>query len=227
MACLGGIVFIISQAFHFTNYMYEVPHKISELYTTITLITTVFPIIYVFMVFSQNLEKLHKELRLLANTDALTQILNRRTLFNRGHEEFFLAQKYEHSFSLILFDVDFFKKVNDEFGHPVGDQLLVQITELVTKSIRKKDLFSRYGGEEFAILMRNTEGDEGYKAACQIAEKIKNNRFMIEAYELNITISAGVVQFRPEMKSFDEMIQIADNRMYKGKEAGRDIVIYE
>ena len=111
--------------------------------------------------------------------------------------------------------------IRHDYIFTTGDALsgfpLHKIDKLPMKAIRSQD------GQ--AIM--GTEGDEGYKAACQIADKIKKNRFLIGEYEIFITISAGVVQFKPEMESFDEMIQIADNRMYQGKESGRDIVIYE
>ncbi|MDY0116620.1 MAG: diguanylate cyclase [Sulfurimonadaceae bacterium] len=164
-------------------------------------------------------ENYKKELEYLSTTDALTRIGNRRYFQTKLQEEVARAKRYQTPFSMIIFDIDFFKKVNDEFGHDVGDQVLVEYTELIDGILRDSDIFCRIGGEEFVILSPHANLDE----AMQIAQKV---RILVKEYKkiVPITMSFGVVSY--EMgENDDAMFKRADQALYRAKELGRDQVV--
>lgn len=164
-------------------------------------------------------ENYKKELEHLSITDALTGIGNRRYFHNKIEEEIQRAKRYKHSLSLIMFDIDFFKEVNDKHGHGVGDEVLVEYTKLVNSLLRDSDIFCRVGGEEFVVIIPHASRDE----AQQIAEKL---RIEIEKYKkvVPITMSFGVVEYiLGEDASF--IFKRVDDALYKAKESGRNIVV--
>lgn len=222
---LATLLFLLSETIPLNYYLYETPSNINILLKGASIITILLPMIYAFTKFSGDIYVTHKELKILANTDSLTKILNRRVLYEQGVEEFSLASKYDFEFSLILFDIDFFKNVNDQFGHPIGDILLQQLTELITENIRKEDIFSRYGGEEFALLLRKTNKQTGYHIAEKLLHIIEGHSFIIEDHLINITVSIGISQFSKEYPGFDHMMKTADRALYQAKSLGRNQVV--
>ena len=159
------------------------------------------------------------ELELLAITDPLTKIANRRHYNNTLANEIYFAKRYAKAFSLIMFDIDFFKKINDEYGHDVGDKILVTYTQFIQSHLRKADTFCRIGGEEFAIILPHTRKQNAY----EIAQKLRS---MIEESQeiLPITMSFGVVEYRDE-ESADDIFKRADDALYRAKESGRNRVV--
>ncbi len=161
-------------------------------------------------------EKIH----FFATTDSLTGIFNRREFTRLLENEMERAQRYDTSFSLIMYDLDNFKWVNDTFGHDVGDDVLRTITELVTKSIRSVDLTGRWGGDEFMVLMPQSD----LAAATNVAEKLGQ---VISQHSLNkagkITASFGVTVFSPQDDS-DSLLKRVDDALYKAKKFGRNRV---
>ena len=164
-------------------------------------------------------ENYKKELEYLSTTDALTRIGNRRYFQTKLQEETARAKRYKTPFSMIIFDIDFFKKVNDEFGHDVGDQVLVEYTELINETLRDSDIFCRIGGEEFVILIPHANLEE----AIKIAQKV---RVLVKEYKkiVPITMSFGVVTYKID-ESSDAMFKRADEALYVAKERGRDQVV--
>lgn len=161
------------------------------------------------------------ELEMLAQTDPLTNIRN-RLCFNKEVEALAVkSQQTGEVFSLMLFDIDHFKLVNDQYGHDVGDQVLVEQARLIEKNIRGNDIFCRYGGEEFVIVLPNTDLD----AAMTIAEKLRR---LIESASFTeagtLTISAGVGAYRAG-QSIKELIKEVDKALYEAKRTGRNQVI--
>lgn len=164
--------------------------------------------------------KVEAELEHLANIDPLTSILNRRKFNDILSYEIKRDERYSSNLSLILCDLDKFKNVNDKFGHDSGDQTLIEFTQLVSKTIRKADIFARWGGEEFAILLPET----GLEEAAQIAGKL---RLITETTMIpqigRITSSFGVAESR-QGDTEEDLIKRADMALYKAKKNGRNRV---
>jgi len=158
----------------------------------------------------------------LAYLDGLTGIFNRRFFELRIMEEIERARRYGTGMAVIMADIDQFKRLNDEFGHLLGDEVLRQVSSLFHQQLRKIDIVCRYGGEEFAILLSQTNGQQ----ALTIAEKLRK---LVEGWQFpgvprTITISAGVAAFPSDGRARDEIIRAADNGLYAAKQGGRNKV---
>ncbi len=171
----------------------------------------------------KELEEKNREIKILAETDSLTRTYNRRKVFEKLEEEMIRSERYGNHLSVIIFDIDLFKSVNDTYGHLVGDKILYEIAKIVKQNIRKPDIFGRYGGEEFIIILPETNS----KGATGLAEKIRK---IIEKHDFGIdrkvTISLGVTSYKYG-DTVDSLISRADKALYKAKEAGRNKVFYE
>ncbi len=159
-----------------------------------------------------------------AITDALTGLYNRRGLFELGKREFDRAYRFDRTLSAIMLDIDHFKRVNDQYGHFVGDQVLCEIAERCAQVIRKVDFLGRYGGEEFAILLPETD----FETACRVAERIRaaiaDAPVIVDRCTLSITISLGVSMMSRRTPDLDSLLESADAAMYAAKQAGRNCV---
>ena len=155
--------------------------------------------------------------RILARTDALTGATNRRHFFELAAHEMAMAKRYHQPLSVILFDVDHFKRINDTAGHDTGDETLRQVARIVRDHLREVDLFARYGGEEFVLLLPRTTIDQATIVAERIREQI--------AAEASITISSGVAELEPESETIDLLIGRADDALYQAKQQGRNRTI--
>jgi diguanylate cyclase (GGDEF)-like protein len=163
-----------------------------------------------------------EKIQQLAITDDLTGVLNRRGFNEIANREYGIAIRYNRPLSLVMLDIDHFKIVNDTYGHPVGDEVLQELTFRCVPNIRDIDVFSRFGGEEFLILLT----ESNLKNANRVAERIRNNvasqPFSTSVGEIIITISLGVVESDPECKSIAELINLADRALYISKDNGRN-----
>lgn len=176
---------------------------------------------------SQYLEELTNKLDSLSKTDTLTGLYNRRYMVERISEEikkYKNFNRYSDVFSIIIADIDFFKKVNDNYGHNCGDMVLKQMGEILCSSIRYNDSAARWGGEEFLLLLPNTDSDGALLMAERIRKRIEEMKFHYEGIEFNITVTFGIAQFDGEL-SIDELIKAADNALYEGKNKGRNCVV--
>ncbi len=156
----------------------------------------------------------------MAVTDKLTGIYNRHKFYEVAQVEVDRSRRNGKPFSIIIFDIDHFKKINDHYGHDVGDYVLAAIAKLVSKNIRKYDFFFRWGGEEFVILSPETDAEGAFK----LAEKIRK---LVESFPFEkvgkVTISLGLSQFYPESdKGVEDVIKRADNALYQSKREGRN-----
>lgn len=161
-----------------------------------------------------------------AHTDPLTRIYNKGYLLEALEAEFKRAKALHTDFSLIFFDLDHFKKINDTFGHDAGDYVLKEITNLIRGGqLRPKDVFARYGGEEFVVLLANTNG----KAATELAERIRAaieaHAFVYEGKRLPVTASLGVCELRADIESAQTLLKHADKALYAAKTGGRNRVV--
>jgi diguanylate cyclase (GGDEF)-like protein len=163
-----------------------------------------------------------ERIRQLSYLDGLTGIFNRRFFELRIMEEIERARRCGTGMAVIIADIDQFKKLNDEFGHLLGDEVLRQVSSLFHQQLRKIDVVCRYGGEEFAILLTNTNAQH----AMSVTEKLRR---LIEGWQFpgvprTVTISAGVAAFPDHGTTRDELIRAADTGLYVAKQAGRNRV---
>jgi diguanylate cyclase (GGDEF)-like protein len=161
----------------------------------------------------------------LNNKDPLTDVFNRRYLRSRLLEEFAKYKRYAHPFSLIMFDIDFFKPINDSYGHPCGDYILRAFAALLVSSIRSTDILARYGGEEFCCLLPQTKIEPATDLAERIRERTTEAVFTYHETQLKITVSGGVAEAHPEAASVDALLESADKALYRAKETGRNKIV--
>lgn len=222
---MSMILCFVSLFFINSYYIYEMNEDAIKVISFLSIISTIGVATFIYYLYAINLTRKQKELEYLANTDTLTNTINRRSLFEIGDREFELASKYNYEFTLIALDIDYFKKINDTYGHHVGDEALVLFTQLVNKSIRKEDVFARHGGEEFTILIRKTTLEIGLSIAEKIRKSIEETPLIVDGHILKMTVSIGVVQYAKEYTDFDEMMIDGDRALYKAKDKGRNQVI--
>lgn len=163
------------------------------------------------------------ELLRLSITDNLTKLYNRVKLDKSLQEEMNRSLRYNTNFSIILLDIDYFKKVNDNFGHQVGDEVLIESAQVLSKNIRNVDILGRWGGEEFLVICPETKIEDAIKVAFHINAAIKLHKF--STYPNTVTMSLGVASFNKDIKNVDDIILNADKALYQAKEEGRDRVI--
>lgn len=168
----------------------------------------------------------NRKLEKLSTTDALTGLANRRYLLENFTTEYERAKRYKHHLSILLIDVDHFKKVNDTYGHPCGDRVLKKTADILKKTVRSSDLVARYGGEEFVVLLPETDNAHTLVIAEKLRNEVASNTLLCEESTLSITISIGVASY-PEIDSSDPMqlLKAADQALYNAKNNGRNQVI--
>lgn len=164
-----------------------------------------------------------EDLRSKVRVDGLTGLLNRRALEGDLQKELSKIKRYNYPLSLIMCDIDFFKKVNDTYGHSVGDKVLKNLASIWKKSVRDTDSVYRYGGEEFVIIAPHTKKKEGFNLAERLRKRVSTYRFVIRPPDeyITITISVGISEARPG-DSIIEVINRVDKALYMAKEAGRN-----
>ncbi len=169
---------------------------------------------------NRELKELNTRLHELATTDKLTNINNRYSVMKKLEEEIVRANRYSVPLSLIMFDIDHFKVVNDTYGHDIGDDVLISLSNLINENLREVDIFGRYGGEEFLIVLPSTMLNKASIYAQRIRKKVDEYNFNIVNH---ITISIGLVELKSN-ETIDNIIKRADILLYKSKENGRNIV---
>jgi diguanylate cyclase (GGDEF)-like protein len=160
----------------------------------------------------------------LAHTDELTGINNRRYLYELAEHEFEIATRYQQPLSVIMFDIDHFKEVNDTFGHTIGDQMLQHVTRVACTELRSVDVIGRYGGEEFVIILPMTNAKKAFPLAERIRVGVEAMRVPTEKGDAAVTLSIGIIEMihDTQTESIDSLIRRADEAMYAAKQAGRN-----
>lgn len=171
----------------------------------------------------RELESSKKALAQQALTDSLTRLKNRRAFFENGARALAMAQRYVSDLSVILLDIDHFKRINDNYGHQVGDEALVVVANILTELTRTVDTVARIGGEEFAILLPDTNLLGTAVLAERIRKAIEREQFIVTDKIVQITVSIGIASLGADpAQSVDQMLAVADNRLYLAKEKGRN-----
>lgn len=165
----------------------------------------------------------HDEFYNMANLDAATGVYNKQFFKKRYEEEFAFAKRSPKGMSLLMLDIDFFKKVNDTYGHMAGDFVLAHVAQTIKKIIRDEDVLARYGGEEFVVILRETNEEGAYLLAERIRKTICAEPVKFEGAEIPVAISIGVSSLEDKnFKSTKELITAADEMLYMSKENGRN-----
>ncbi len=165
-------------------------------------------------------------LQSLAATDGLTGLINRRQFNHQLQSEIARASRSKTKLSLALFDIDDFKKINDHYGHPVGDRILQELGIGIKNNVRESDIPARYGGEEFALILPETSQMEAYDILERLRAMIEHTVFCLPDNPITMTISIGLAQMdHPDMTAF-ELIEKADNALYEAKRQGKNRVVY-
>ncbi len=171
--------------------------------------------------------RLYQEIQRLANQDELTGCFNRRHFMEETAQEIQRSLRYKDPLSLLMMDIDHFKLFNDRYGHQVGDQLLCHLVALCKRHLRAQDVLGRYGGEEFVVLMPETNLSGALKASERLRGKIEKMRIATPQGDLSITVSIGLASFErgfDETKTLDLLIKCADTALYSAKSSGRNCV---
>lgn len=168
--------------------------------------------------------QLFEQIQFLAETDDLTGLNNRRQLFVLGQHEFNRAQRYQAPLSAIMLDIDDFKRVNDNHGHAVGDDVLRGLAQICIEHVRETDILGRYGGEEFVIVLPETELERAVEIARRLRRQIERTPIGTKVGALNITVSLGVTEITPHITDLAALIDRADTALYRAKRAGRNCV---
>jgi diguanylate cyclase (GGDEF)-like protein len=192
----------------------ENARNVGRLFYLFLILNTISAILVLFLIFSYVRKKLEYE----SSHDALTSLYNRRAYETIIDNEVARSKRYDSSLSLILFDIDHFKNINDSYGHKTGDKIIISIARLLTESIRKSDSLYRVGGEEFAIISPQTNADSAFKLAEMARQRVAEFAFGIK---LKVTISLGVAELHQDV-SKDQLYSHADQAMYQAKNAGRN-----
>lgn len=179
---------------------------------------------------SRRLSDAYSTIEIMSITDELTRLYNRRHFHSRLDEEIHRARRYGHPLSLILMDIDHFKKVNDMYGHQVGDDVLIGVASIVKSNMRKVDVIARYGGEEFVAILPETDEKGAYVIAEKLRKLIKGYEFdILDEKKLNVTASFGVSSLNMLIEDIadksQQIVKMADDALYKAKENGRNTVV--
>jgi diguanylate cyclase (GGDEF)-like protein len=166
------------------------------------------------------LEEKNKILEKLAVTDSLTRIFNHSHIIDRLGKEIYAARRHSDPLSITMFDIDHFKQINDTYGHQVGDEVLVSVTNTIKDVLREIDIIGRYGGEEFLVVMRKTDRKGCYIASERIRKEVEAQEWEHEG--LHVTISGGIGTIENDDETAASMIKRADECLYMSKENGRN-----
>ena len=181
-----------------------------------------------FIVLSRNItdrKKLETDLLHLSKHDPLTNLYNRRVLEERLSKDIQRASRYKVALSICMLDIDYFKKVNDTYGHQIGDMVLKQLSSLIKSALRTTDYTARYGGEEFLIILPDTPLSSAKEFAQRLRKQVEKMPIELEDKKIiNITVSIGLSAFIQETSSLDALINSADLAMYQAKKSGRNCI---
>lgn len=177
--------------------------------------------------FQQRTEELLHEkdrLEVMSQMDDMTHIYNKRAIMEKLAEELKNYQRSGHTFSIAMIDIDFFKAINDNYGHIIGDRVIERIAAMISENLRKTDICGRFGGEEFIIIMRETNLKGAYTVADKLRLVVSESIIETEKGPINLKASIGLAEVNPNMEDPDELLYYADKALYRAKDNGRNRV---
>jgi len=171
---------------------------------------------------------LYQRVQELAITDSLTGVFSRRYCLERLNEEINRSEKFKYCFSFLMIDIDHFKEYNDRYGHLVGDAILREVSGTIKENTRQIDLTGRYGGEEFSVILTETDKEQARFAAERIRQAVEGKVIRVYDEVLKVSVSIGISTFPEDTKDMQALIDKADSALYKAKETGRNrVCMYE
>ncbi|HOJ63161.1 MAG TPA: diguanylate cyclase [Spirochaetota bacterium] len=173
----------------------------------------------------EQIEELNKILKYASTHDELTTLYNRAAIFDFLENDINRIKRIKTHISLLMFDIDFFKNINDTYGHTVGDEILRSLSLLIKNHIREIDLMGRYGGEEFLIILPDTNLQEAAIMAERILNLVRCYEFQTSKGPINLTISIGIAEYK-EGETIDQFIERVDQKLYEAKNSGRNCIKY-
>lgn len=168
----------------------------------------------------------HEEIYRLMTLDGLTQVHNKRYFNEAIEREFSRSKRYGNRLTLVVFDIDHFKQVNDTYGHLAGDEVLRRVGQLVKHKVRTNDTVARIGGEEFAVILPEADKIGGISLAEKLRRLVEAERIVHDGQHIPVTVSLGVAEFLPQFETSAELIKRADDKLYEAKRSGRNRVCY-
>lgn len=221
-AIVSNLVYTFIEVF--SQYYFLVSENETNLFLVVVLIPIINSTIFFILAYIRiKFKRMNEQLIDLVNHDPLTGIYNRRyfdTFIEQSISTFF---RDKTPFQIIMFDIDHFKRINDTYGHPCGDYILKVLASLINNEIRELDIFTRIGGEEFAIILPETNIKDGEKIARKIRKMIEEFPFHYHNISIQVTISIGLATYNGE--SLEELMDRVDSALYKAKTNGRNQVI--
>jgi diguanylate cyclase (GGDEF)-like protein/PAS domain S-box-containing protein len=169
--------------------------------------------------------ELEHKMKHLATTDALTGVNNRHQFFSLATKELQRSKRYAHPLTVLMLDIDYFKSINDNFGHHAGDIVLKMLAAAAVAVLRATDIFGRLGGEEFAAILPETGLRVGYEVAERLRSEFEKLQVLVGKVKITFTVSIGVTQVRSQDKNIEEVLNRADEALYKAKRMGRNQVV--
>jgi two-component system, cell cycle response regulator len=167
----------------------------------------------------------HEEIYRMTIIDGLTGAHVKRFLLEALEKEIIRARRYERALTFIMFDIDFFKKINDFHGHLAGDHVLKELAKIVAARVRRDEVFARYGGEEFALILPETSLEGGRGLAEELRAKIEGHEFVFQGEKISVTVSMGIALLTEDEKTSMDFIKTADTRLYEAKRTGRNRIV--
>jgi diguanylate cyclase (GGDEF)-like protein len=163
----------------------------------------------------------------MASTDELSGLNNRRRFRESAKEAYQRAQRYQEPVSVLMMDLDYFKKINDSFGHLAGDAVIRDFSKMLQTTFRGTDVIGRMGGEEFAVVMLDTDEIKAYQKAEYFRQTVERKSVLFEQQQIRLTVSIGVAELKEETLNFDALMNKADSALYVAKRAGRNCTVID
>ena len=168
---------------------------------------------------------MYSRTKYLSLTDELTELPNRRCFENEFNKEFLRAKRYKNNLTLVMFDIDHFKQVNDTYGHQCGDYILKQVSNAALQTFRQTDTVYRVGGEEFMVILTETDIEQCIIPLERFRKTIETLFLVFNNQNINITVSIGACQYTPDIQTKEQLIEKTDSALYKAKNPGRNQTI--
>lgn len=165
---------------------------------------------------------MYSRTKYLSLTDELTELPNRRSFDNDINKEILRAKRYKNNLTLVMFDIDYFKHVNDTYGHQCGDYILKQVANAALQTFRQTDTVYRVGGEEFMVILTETDINQCIIPLERFRKTVETLNIIYNNKKVDITVSIGACQYKPEMKEKENFIEETDKALYKAKNSGRN-----
>jgi len=212
------------------QYEKESLDKVNELRFTqdvvlgIIILTIFIEAFFIFRPMADRISNFASKLQKEANFDHLTGLLNRRSFNLQAIKAVAASHRYKRELAVIIFDIDFFKRINDTYGHTAGDVAIQQVSKILQGNCRESDCVARFGGEEFVMLLPETDEKGSFYLADKIRQEIKSTPCYFEGNSIELAISAGICMLKDAKPDIEEVIRLADEALYQSKNSGRNLV---